>query len=184
MKWFPNIAASLTAIFLFSTGLTICMGLGWCSTTPGAVACFFVLLCSAPLAGVQLRASESVPAMLSMLGLIAGWIFGSFLFTIIAVSSGWEDEWGFWLLASTFAIIGCITACQYGAPAVMALTSIVGSYWFMRAWTLFFPGHYPNESQIVSPASLDKDSDLFEMNYMFWVFVSVFVVCSSLCMLF
>ena len=67
---------------------------------------------------------------------------------------------------------------------MMTLTAIVGSYLFMRAWTLFYPGHYPNESQIVSPASLNKDADLFEMTYMFWVFVSVFVVCFGISILF
>ena len=158
------------------------MGLGWTDSTEGACACFFSLIVIAALAAIFVR--KSVWAMITMLGLIAGWFFGAFLFTIIATSSGWESEMGYWLLASVFALIGCITACQFGVPVVMTLTSIVGSYLFMRAWTLFYPGHYPNESQIVSPASLDKDADLFEMTYMFWVFVSVFLVCFAFSMTF
>lgn len=88
--------------------------------------------------------------MIALLGLISGYFMGAFLFTIIASSSGWEAEWGYWLLTSIFAIAGCVLAIQLGVPVVMTLTSLVGSYLFMRAWTLFFPGYYPTETQIVS----------------------------------
>ena len=158
------------------------MGLGWCSDTVDACVCFFTLVILAIFAAILVR--KSVEAMIAMLGLISGWFSGAFLFTIIATSSGWEPEWGYWFMTSIFALIGCIAACKFGVPVVMTLTSIVGSYLFMRAWTLFYPGHYPNESQIVTPASLDKDADLFEMTYMFWVFVSVFLVCFAFCMIF
>lgn len=57
-------------------------------------------------------------------------------------------------------------------PLVIIATSMVGSYLFMRSWTLFFPGHYPSESELVS----SKGEDYLEMDSIFWVFIGLFAV--------
>lgn len=41
---------------------------------------------------------------------------------------------------------------------------------FMRAWTLFFPGNYPSETEIIS-----GDFEL-DTTAIFWVFIGVFVI--------
>ena len=142
--WFPQVTAFLVSVFIFSVGLTLCMGAGWCATTAHAIIVCILLFLVASFSAVCVR--QSVWSMIGLLGLISGFFFGAFTFTIVATSSGWEPEWGYWMLTSIFALIGFIFACYYGVPVVMVLTSIVGSYLFMRAWTLFFPGHYPSES--------------------------------------
>lgn len=157
------------------------MGAGWCASSGGAVGAFFGLFVIATIAAIFVR--KSVWTMIGLLGLVSGYFTGAFFFTILASASGWEDEWGYWTLVTFFAIVGCLFAYHYGVPVVMTLTSLVGSYLFMRAWTLFFPGYYPSESQIVSPVK-HADGDAFEMTGWFWLFIGIFCVTFAFCMTF
>ena len=165
---------------MYSVGLTFCMGLGLCATAGSAIGVFLLLIILASVAALSLR--KYAWTMIPILGVIAGFFFGSFLFTVIANSSGWEAEWGYWFLTCFFAVIGCYISWRLDETVVITLTSLVGSYLFMRAWTLFFPGIYPSESKIVSSASSDTQGS-FEMTGMFWVFVllwiggSIFAYC-------
>ena len=53
---------------------------------------------------------------------------------------------------------------------MMYTTSFVGAYLFTRAWTLFYPGHWPSEAQILSnPESIEIDA-------FFWAFLGLFIV--------
>jgi len=74
--------------------------------------------------------------------------------------------------------IGCLVSCCFGKALVMVATSGIGSYLFMRSWTLFYPGHYPSEADL-----MDNTND-YEYDNIFWVFVGVFVVCWPLSMLY
>jgi len=109
--------------------------------------------------------------LLGLLGLIAGFFSGSVIFALIATASGWNAVWGFWVISSIMAIVGCIAAIYLGLPLVMTATSFVGSYLFMRSWTLFFPGNYPSESELIETKGEDLD-----IGPIFWVFIGVFVV--------
>lgn len=173
-----EISAILSFIFVFSVGLTFCMGLGWCSSPGGAIGVFFLLLTFGILAAVLLRNEKWLRN--SIIGVVGGFFVGAFLFSIIATSSGWEEEWGYWFLTFICAVIGWTITCQYKDGSVIVLTSIIGSYLFMRAWTCFFPEVYPNESKIVS----GKREDNFEMTGVFWVFVLLFAACIVLSIIF
>merc|ERR1712037_383803 len=74
---------------------------------------------------------------------------------------------GMWTISVAFALIGMFVACMFGKPLVLIFTSFVGSYLFSRAWTLFFPGHWPSEADIM-------EGDI-ETDAIFWVFLSVFI---------
>ena len=181
--WFPQITACLVSVFVFSTGLTMCMDFGWCATTGGAIGSSIAIVTLALLAGVLVR--KNIFAMIGLLGLVAGFYIGAFIFTIIAGASSWEAAWGYWFFACTFAIAGTLMACKFGVPIVMTCTALVGSYLFMRAWTLFFPGYYPSESQIVSAAGHKHDGqDDFQMTGMFWLFIAIFVAAFGFAMTF
>ena len=52
----------------------------------------------------------------------------------------------------------------------MLSTSFVGSYLFMRSWTLFFPGYYPSEAEII-----EADFEITNVG-IFWTFIGVFVI--------
>ena len=50
----------------------------------------------------------------------------------------------------------------------------------MRAWTLFFPGNYPSEAELI--ASTEAGLDTLEMTNIFWLYVGIFIAffCLSL----
>merc|ERR1712165_376591 len=106
--------------------------------------------------------------MVGLLGLVADWFSGTFVNAFIVAVSGWEASWGFWVISVIMAIVGCVTACYLGKTVVLLSTSMVGSYLFMRAWTLFFPGHWPSEAELIDGTELEPDAE-------FWVFFGVFI---------
>ena len=154
------------------------MGVGWCSSVGGAIAVFFLLVALASLAAYLVKKYDDY--VIIILGLISGFFFGSFVFTLIANLSGWEAEWGYWLITIIFAICGSLITYYFDREIIMIFTSILGSYVFMRAWTLFFPGVYPSESRIVS----SSDEESFKVTAIFWLFVFLWIIFSSFCWIF
>ena len=90
--------------------------------------------------------------MLALLGMVAGFFAGSFLFALISGMTGgsWNETWGYWLLTITGAVVGAVLALYLGKVFVQVSTSLIGSYLFMRSWTMFFPGSYPSEEALVA----------------------------------
>ena len=122
---------------------------GWLTSTGISIG----VLCGATalgiLAGCLVRRNFKV--MLGLLGLVAGFFGGSLLFALISGMTGgsFNEVWGFWVFSCVCALAGCILAIFLGMPLVMLSTALVGSYLFMRSWTLFFPGNYPSEQELI-----------------------------------
>lgn len=167
--WFPYIVASLVAIFVIGIVTGLSLAFGWMATGLGTGITCGVALVLGIIAGCLVRRNMRV--LLGLLGLIAGFFSGSVIFALIATASGWNAVWGFWLISAIMAIVGCVAAIYLGMPLVMTATSFVGSYLFMRSWTLFFPGNYPSESELIETKGEDLD-----IGPIFWVFIGVFVV--------
>ena len=171
-SWFPYIVASLVAIFTIGLVCSVSLTAGWMAGSVGTGVTCGVALLLGVIAGCVVR--RNFKLMLGLLGLIFGFFSGSLLFALISGMTGgeWNAIWGFWVLSVVLAIVGCVAAIYLGMPLVMIATSMVGSYLFMRAWTLFFPGHYPSEAELVE----SKGEDYLEMDAVFWVFIGLFGV--------
>ena len=137
----------------------------------GSIATISVAFVLAILAGCLVR--RHVKVMFALLGLIAGFFGGSFLFALISGMTGgsWNAVWGFWVLACTMAVVGCVLALFIGMPLVQVSTALVGSYLFMRSWTLFFPGSYPSEEALIE----SRGQEALEMDALFWMYVGIFI---------
>lgn len=170
-RWFPYIVASLVALFTISVICGLSLSFGWMGSVGGSIATVVVALILGVLLGCLVR--RHFKWMLGLLGLIAGFFGGSLIFALISGMSGWNAVWGFWVISVLMAIIGCILAIYLGLPLVMVATSLVGSYLFMRSWTLFFPGNYPSESQLIA----SKGEDSLDMGGIFWLYIGIFIVC-------
>jgi hypothetical protein len=169
-SWFPYIVASLVSLFILTLVCGLSLAFGWMASTGGSIATIAVALLLAIGMGCLVR--RKIRWMLGLLGLIAGFFGGSLIFALISGMSGWNAVWGFYLISCVLAIIGCILAIKIGMPLVMISTALVGSYLFMRSWTLFFPGNYPSEAELIS----SKGEDALDMSGVFWVFIGVFAV--------
>ena len=138
----------------------------------GTIATISTALLLAILAGCLVR--RQIRLMLALLGLIAGYSAGSLLFAMVSGMTGGSLNavWVFWLLACTTAVVGCVLALYLGQPLVKVSTALVGSYLFMRSWTLFFPGSYPSEEALIQ----SKGHEALEMDALFWMYVGIFIV--------
>ena len=168
LQWFPYVTAGLVAIFMIGVVTSVSLALGWMVTTTGTIITCVVALLLGVLAGCLIR--RNIWIMIGLLGLVAGFFSGSLVYALIFSLSGWSSVWGFWLISVLTGAAGCVASCYLGKAIVLISTSLVGSYLFMRSWTLFFPGNYPSEAELVT-GEFELENDLI-----FWVFIGVFAL--------
>lgn len=160
--------ASLIGIFIVGVVCSLSLAFGFMTSTAAGVIIFIVALGLGVLAGVLIR--RKIWLMVGLLGLIAGFFSGSLFFALLGSMTGLTANWAYWVVSAILGITGCILACFFGKTIVLLSTSLVGSYMFMRSWTLFFPGHYPSEQEIVD------DYSTIEYDMAFWIFIGIFIV--------
>ena len=171
-KWFPYITSTLVGLFTVTILCQVSLNAGWMVTMGGSIATIVVaVLLGVVAACIVVRMTW---LMLCLLGMVAGFFGGSFLFALISGMTGgmWNEVWGYWVLAVGCAVVGGVLALYLGLPLVMTCTSLVGSYLFMRSWTLFFPGSYPSEEALIA----SKGQEALEMDGLFWMYVGIFLV--------
>ena len=168
VQWFPYVTAILVAFFVFGLCVSLGLAFDWMVTTGGLIAVLVVGAILGTLLGIFIK--RKIWIMVALLGMVAGFFSGTLIFALIASASGWTAAWGWWVISIIMAIVGTLLAYGLGRPVVLTATSFVGSYLFVRAWTLFFPGHWPSEAQLMS------DYDSVETDSIFWVFVSLLII--------
>jgi len=129
--------------------LTVSLSLtfGWMANTTGTVVVLVVAVILGVVAGCLIR--MKIRIMIALLGLVGGFFAGCLLYAIIFSFSSWNAVWGYWVISCFMASIGCVLSCYFGNMTIQFITAFVGSYLFMRSWTMFFPGNYPSEAEII-----------------------------------
>ena len=168
VKLFPYIGASIVAIFTITVVCSLSLAWGWMDETWSTALCITAAFILGILMGVIMR--RNIWLLIAICGLVGGFFGGALIDAAIVVSSGWDTVWFYWFISCLMGAIGCVVSCCFGKALVMVSTSGIGSYLFMRSWTLFFPGHYPSEAEL-----MDGSND-FEYDGIFWVFVALFIV--------
>ena len=176
VKLFPFIGASMVAIFTISVTCSLTLAFGWMDTTWGCTLCVIAAFTLGIVFGCIIR--RNIWLLIALTGLIGGFFSGALIDSAIVASSGWDPVWFYWFISCLMGAIGCFLSCFFGKALVMIATSGIGSYLFMRSWTIFYPGHYPNEADL-----MEENYD-YEYDSIFWVFIAVFVVCWPLSMLY
>lgn len=167
LAWFPYVTASLMAIFVIGIVLSFSLAMSWMVTTTGTIVTFCVALLLGIIAGMVIR--RNIWIMIGVLGLIAGFFSGSLIYALIFGLTGWKAVWGYWLISVAMAVALCFASCKLGSSLILVCTAFTGSYLFMRSWTLFFPGNWPSEAEIM------QEDFTLETGAVFWVFFGVFV---------
>ena len=168
VKLFPYIGASIVAIFTITVVCSLSLAWGWMDETWSMALCITAAFVLGILMGVIMR--RNIWLLIAICGLVGGFFGGALIDATIVVSTGWDTVWFYWFISCLMGAIGCVVSCCFGKALVMVSTSGIGSYLFMRSWTLFFPGHYPSEAEL-----MDGSND-FEYDGIFWVFVALFIV--------
>ena len=172
LQFFPLVTAGVTALFVMIVVIYVSMAAGWMASTGATVAICVVAVNLGILGGCVVK--RYIWLMVGMLGLVGGFFAGGLIYAIIYGCTGWKEVWGFWLISCSLAVIGSWASCTSGATVVLVSTALIGSYLFMRSWTMFFPGHYPSESAIADGAV--EEEELY-VDPVFWAFIGVFLAC-------
>ena len=171
LRFFPLLTSGITGLFIMIITIYVAMAAGWMASTGGCIAVIVVAVNLGIVAGCIVK--RYIWLLVGMIGLVAGFFAGSMIYAIIYGTTGWDKIWSYWLIAISLAVIGTWASCTMGKSVVLISTSLIGSYFFTQAWALFFPGHFPTESDIV-----DQDGDMnLEIDPVFWVFIGVFLSC-------
>ena len=170
VKLFPYIGASIVAIFTISVVCSLTLAFGWMEETWGCVLCIIFAFVLGIAIGMVMR--RNIWLLIALTGLVGGFFTGVLIDSTIAVLSGWNTVWFYWIISCLMGAIGCLLSCCFGKGIVMVSTSGIGSYLFMRSWTLFFPGSYPSEESLIE----SKGADALEMDALFWMYVGIFIV--------
>ena len=169
--WFPYVTASLVSIFFMVLVISMAYAFGWMNELWSTLLIILLGLPISVLIGIVVR--KSIWLMICLLGIVCGFFGGTFLFAFISYLSGWEAEWGYWVISCLVASIGGVLAFYLGKTFVIYATGLSGAYLFTRAWTMYFPGHWPETA-----AFLEGDAQGMQTDGVFWAFIAVLVVCS------
>ena len=144
--------------------------MGWLSTSWSP----WVVLAVAMLLGLMVASIvvKIIWVLVGIAGITAGFFLGLFTFGLIAATTGHAANWEMIALGITFAIIGGILSFKWGKQIVVLSTSFLGSYLFMRGWTLIFDG-YPSEAELWSNIHHGQHIGITTT---FWIFVGVWLV--------
>ena len=118
----------------------------------------------------------------AILGSVAGWLAGNFLFALIVQLSGgeWSATWGEFTMNVISCIAGGVLSKTDVLPDVAVSTSFIGSYLFMRSWTIMFPGNYPDDHFFDKLNGVNN----LETHALFWLYVFIFLVTFTISIIF
>ena len=169
-RWFPFVAASVGAIFSIDAVIALFAEAGVVNTWWALALVIVLALATGILVGIVLR--RRIWVAVTIVGAIAGGIAGAYLFEFIVAIWAVQSALALLLCAIGFAIIGGVLAQKFGAYIVIFGTSLIGSYAFMRGWSVLFGG-YPTEPELVV---MFQSGEPVELDSSFYIYFAVLLV--------
>ena len=169
-RWFPYVVGTIGAITTISTIVIVGATHGAADHTAGLVILLVCALGAGILVGVLLR--RAIWIGVGLVGIVAGFALGSFIYGVILAATGWQSYWGAVLICVFGALLGGVLTFTLGKEIVILATSMVGSYLFTRGLTLVFYSDYPSEAEMFHKLSNGQE---VEVTWRFWLYVAIFV---------
>lgn len=115
-----------------------------------------------------------------LIGVTFGAIVGLMLWSLINSWMTWKNEIVALAFAGVFAIVGIVFSCKHPERTIMYGTSLMGSYTFMRGWSLIFKG-YTGERVMFRLLAKGDPVDLeWQMGVYVVMLYAIFTVASSI----
>lgn len=168
-RFFPWVTAGIAAIFVGFGLLIFFSAFEWMSGTAGLVICLIVAIGLAAVAAYFVF--KMVWVGIGMLGIVGGYFLGTMIYTFFLASFHWSALWAMITFSIVFAILGGLVAFKFSKWVVLLSTSGIGSYAFMRGWSMFLGG-FPTESEMMADLQSGEDLDL---TWAFWVYFALFI---------
>ena len=167
--------AILTALFTVDMTCNVSLSAGLMASDDGTFASIGLGFLLGITAGAIVGKYQSLNLKLFVLGMVTGVYSGAFFFAVICAYYEGEMNalWAYWLITGLNGVVGGWRGMHRGKAIMSIFTSVVGSYYFMRSLTMFYPGDYPSEVALVVSQS---PKNPVEMSNLFWAYVAVFLV--------
>ena len=174
-RLFPWVAASIGSLATIGAVISLFAESGKITEYwSGALVCLLAIVAGIFAGNLLLR---NVKIGFVLIGAVSGAIIGALLFEIVFAIWDLESALGLIITTIVFAIIGgSLTLGRkkktFGAYVVIFGTSLIGSYLFMRGWTVLFKG-WPTESELVAMFNSGEPIDL---GGKFFIYIGVLFV--------
>lgn len=146
-RFFPWVVAGVVAVTILLGALIMSSVLGFMESNTGLGVSIGVAILASLLAGWFVM--KTVWIAVGILGLIGGFFLGSMAYTIfLAALPQFGALWAMITISIICAVLGGFLSFKYSKTVVLVMTSVVGSYAFMRGLSYFFGG-FPSEALIL-----------------------------------
>jgi hypothetical protein len=144
-RFFPWVIAGIVSITFLLGALVVCSLLGFMETTTSLGVSIAVSVIVSILSGLFVM--KTVWIAVGVLGLVGGFFLGSMIYTIFLAAFGYGALWAMITFSLVFAVGGGFLSFKYSKTVVLVMTSVIGSYAFMRGLS-YFGGGFPSEAEI------------------------------------
>ena len=168
-RWFPYIGAILTALGVLSTAVSVSQALQWTDTVLGLVLTLLLSMALAIIIGSLVR--RHIWLLVGVTGVLGGFSVGSAIESLL-LAAGFDSFIGYLIIVGLCGFIGGLLSFKFGGKVILLGTSFVGSYIFMRGWSLIFGG-WPSEHEVWTSL---RDGEEVDLKWPFYVYFTIFLV--------
>lgn len=156
-KWFEPLTGAFAALCTFCAFMIFASILLWLNTTVGTIICFIVAVGFASLACWVMIKYHRVSTMFLAIG--GGFLLGGITEGLIIALFHWESFAFYLIVTILFMCAGAYLGWTKNDSIQQYLTSVVGSYIFMRGWSFFGKG-FPSEMEMYEQMTIpDNERD-------------------------
>ena len=169
-RMFPWIGAIIAAVSMLFTVFSVSSALGWSNEILGVMLTFLVGAALAIATGSIIR--RNIGLAIIVTAILGGLTAGNAIYDLLLTSFGWESLIGWAVLVSLFGLIGGALTFKFGSEIILFGTSLIGSYFFVRGWSLIFGG-WPSETVIFVSLRSEEHLDVTWSFYIYFVLTLV-----------
>ena len=108
--------------------------------------------------------------------MLGGITAGNAIYDLLLTSFDWESLVGWAVLVSLFGLVGVSLTIKFEGEIILFGTSFIGSYVFVRGWSLIFGG-WPSETTIFVNL---KSGEHLDLSWSFYVYLVVTLMLFAL----
>lgn len=170
-RWFPWVTAGIVTTTVLLLCLIFCELTGFLEKPIEIVASIVFALSLAILSGWFVM--KTMWVAIGILGVIGGLFIGEMIYAFFIFEIGAHKLWMMIVFCAFCALMGGMLSYYFSKQAVLFVTSMIGSYSFMRGWS-YFLGGFPDEDDIF--ISLYENMELkYEFDQKFWIYIAMWV---------
>ena len=172
-RWFPFIGATLAALGVLFTAVSVSQALQWTDTVLGLMLTLLLSMALAIVIGSLVR--RDIWLLVGVTGVLGGFSVGVVIESLL-LAVHFDSFIGYLIIVGLCGFIGGLLSFKFGGKVILFGTSFIGSYMFIRGWSLIFGG-WPSEHEVWTSL---REGEEVELEWPFYVYFTIFLVLFGL----